>query len=358
MHTVKIKIEEVHVIEGFQRCNRFRLHNLGLSAIYGVRITMQSGMFCEQPIETVDLFSISRCILAVGMVKSAFLKGSGTGVQFMLISVFFFAMMNASAKYLHHIPVHELVFFRSLVVCAVSFYFIKKLHLPVAGNNRKWLLIRGISGLTALLLFFMTLKKLPLASATSLQYLSPIFTVIFAVWLNHQKVRSIQWVYFLIAFVGVLLIKGFDDRVDVSYVLLGVLSSIVSGFAYNSIIRLRNSDHPYTIVIHLTFVSIPVTAIWSFFDFLMPVGWDWFWLLFMGLCTQIAQYYATKALISGKADQVTPWNYIGAVFSLVIGYLVFDESISWLSVAGIALIVFALVLNSRLREVVDISAKK
>lgn len=292
------------------------------------------------------------------MIKSVFSKSGGKGVKFMLISVFFFALMNASAKYLHHIPVHELVLFRSLFVCAVSFYFIKKLHLPVAGNNKKWLLIRGISGLSALLLFFMTLKKLPLASATSLQYLSPIFTVIFAVWLNHQKVRHIQWFYFTIAFLGVLLIKGFDDRIDIFWVAVGVLSSVISGFAYNSIIRLRNSDHPYTIVIHLTFVSIPVTAIWSLFDFLMPVGWDWFWLLVMGICTQIAQYFTTMALISGKADQVTPWNYTGAVISLLIGYSVFDESVSWLAVAGIALIVVALVLNSRLREVADIAIKK
>lgn len=292
------------------------------------------------------------------MIKSVFSKSGGKGVKFMLISVFFFALMNASAKYLHHIPVHELVLFRSLFVCAVSFYFIKKLHLPVAGNNKKWLLIRGISGLSALLLFFMTLKKLPLASATSLQYLSPIFTVIFAVWLNHQKVRHIQWFYFTIAFLGVLLIKGFDDRIDIFWVAVGVLSSVISGFAYNSIIRLRNSDHPYTIVIHLTFVSIPVTAIWSLFDFIMPVGWDWFWLLVMGICTQIAQYFTTMALISGKADQVTPWNYTGAVISLLIGYSVFDESVSWLAVAGIALIVVALVLNSRLREVADIAIKK
>jgi drug/metabolite transporter (DMT)-like permease len=289
------------------------------------------------------------------MIKSVWSEGKNSGVQFMLISVFFFALMNASAKYLHHIPVHELVLFRSIIVCSISFYFIKKLHLPVAGNNRKWLLIRGISGLTALLLFFMTLKKIPLASATSLQYLSPIFTVIFAVWMNHQKVRPVQWLYFAIAFAGVILIKGFDERIDGFWVIIGVLSSVVSGFAYNSIIRLRNSDHPYTIVIHLTFVSIPVTAIWSLFDFLLPNGWDWFWLFVMGICTQVAQYYATKALISGKADQVTPWNYTGAMFSLFIGYFFFDESISWLAVAGIALIVVALVLNSRLREVVNIA---
>jgi drug/metabolite transporter (DMT)-like permease len=280
-----------------------------------------------------------------------------SGVYFMLISVFFFAIMNATAKSLHHIPVHELVLFRSLIVFSVSFYFIRKLRLPVAGNNKKWLLIRGISGLTALLLFFMTLKNLPLAAATSLQYLSPIFTVIFAVWLNHQKVRPVQWIYFAIAFLGVLCIKGFNNNMSTTWVFVGVLSSIVAGFAYNSIIRLRHSDHPYTIVIHLTFVRIPVTVIWSLFDFVMPLGMDWFWLMVMGICTQIAQFYATKALISGRADQVTPWNYTGAVFSLIIGYFVFDEMVSWMSLIGICFIVVALLLNSRLREVAELEPK-
>ncbi len=292
------------------------------------------------------------------MMRKLRAGNNGEGVYFMLISVFFFAIMNATAKSLQHIPVHELVFFRSLIVFAVSYYYIRKLHLPVAGNNKKWLLIRGISGLVALLLFFTTLKKLPLASATSLQYLSPIFTVLFAVWLNHQKVRSVQWVYFSLAFVGVILIKGFDKSIDLLWVGVGVLSSIFAGFAYNSIIRLRHSDHPYTIVIHLTFVSIPVTAVWLIFDFVMPVGSDWLWLLLMGVCTQIAQYCATKALISGKADQVTPWNYTGAIFSLIIGYFIFDEIVSWMAIAGIVLIVVALLLNSRLREIASLTTKE
>jgi drug/metabolite transporter (DMT)-like permease len=277
--------------------------------------------------------------------------GNLNGIGFMLISVFFFAIMNATAKSLHHIPVHELVFFRSIIVFVICFYYIKKLHLPVAGNNKKWLLIRGVSGLTALLLFFSTLKKLPLASATSLQYLSPIFTILFAVYLNGQKVRAVQWIYFALAFAGVLFIKGFDNSIDFSWVAVGVLSSIFAGFAYNSIIRLRNTDHPYTIVMHLTFVSIPVTAVWSLFDFVMPSGTDWLWLLLMGICTQIAQFYATKALISGNTDQVTPWNYTGAVFSLFIGYFLFGEMISWSAMIGISLIILALVLNSRIKEI-------
>lgn len=269
-----------------------------------------------------------------------------SGVIFMLTAVFFFAVMNASAKALPHLPSHELVFLRSIFVFVITLYFILKHKLPLIGNNHKWLFLRGASGLTALMLFFMTLKNMPIASATSLQYLSPIFTVIFAAYMNNQPVRKIQWFYFALAFSGVLLIKGFDERVSVGWLSIGVLAAVIAGFAYNSIIKCKATDHAYTIVIHLTLVSIPVTGIWCFFDFVMPSGVDWLYIVMMGISTQVAQFYSTKALMAGNAADITPWNYTGAIFAVISGYLFFGESIGLLTLIGIGIIAMALILNS------------
>lgn len=272
----------------------------------------------------------------------------------MLIAVASFAVMNALAKVLHHIPSHELVFFRSIIVFLISLYYVLKLKLPILGNNTTWLMLRGISGLSALLLFFMTIKNMPLASATSLQYLSPIFTVLFASVMNNQSVRPIQWLYFLMAFFGVILIKGFDERVQMEWLGVGVLAAIIAGFAYNSIIKCRKTDHAYTIVIHLTFISLPVTGIWCMFDFVVPQGIEWLILLGMGISTQIAQYYSTKALMSASAATITPWNYVGALFSVVVGFFFFQESVGWLTILGMMVIVVSLILNSKLKEVATI----
>lgn len=276
------------------------------------------------------------------------------GVVYMLIAVLFFAVMNALAKSLPHLPSHELVFFRSIIVFFISLWYVLKMKLPILGNNTKWLILRGISGLSALLLFFMTLKNMPLASATSLQYLSPIFTVLFASRMNNQPVRRIQWFYFALAFAGVLLIKGMDDRVSYSWLAIGILAAIIAGFAYNSIIKCRKTDHAYTIVIHLTFISLPVTGIWCLFDFVMPVGTDWLLLAGMGISTQIAQYYSTCALMTASAAKITPWNYAGAIFSVAVGYFFFNEAVGWFALAGIAVIVIALILNSRLKGIASL----
>lgn len=272
-----------------------------------------------------------------------------SGVIYMLTAVFFFAVMNASAKKLHHLPSHELVFFRSIFVFFITLYFILKHKVPLIGNNHKWLFLRGVSGLTALLMFFMTLKNMPIASATSLQYLSPIFTVIFASYLNNQPVKKIQWFYFAMAFSGVLMIKGFDERVSIGWLSVGVLAALIAGFAYNSIIKCKATDHAYTIVIHLTLVSIPVTGIWCLFDFVMPYGLDWLYIVFMGISTQIAQFYSTKALMAGNAADITPWNYTGAIFAVFSGYLFFGESIGLMALLGMAVIAVALILNSKVQ---------
>ena len=276
----------------------------------------------------------------------------------MLIAVVFFAVMNALAKALPHIPSHELVFFRSIVVFFVSFWYVLKLKLPILGNNTTWLVLRGVSGLLALLLFFMTLKNMPLASATSLQYLSPIFTVFFASLMNNQPVRRIQWLYFAMAFIGVMMIKGVDDRFSYGWLAVGVTAAIIAGFAYNSIIKCRATDHAYTIVIHLTFISIPVTGIWCLYDFVLPHGWDWLLLAGMGISTQFAQYYSTRALMTANAAAITPWNYTGAIFAVAIGYFAFDETFGLLAFAGMLVIILSLVLNSRLREIKSLEKVK
>ena len=53
-----------------------------------------------------------------------------------------------------------------------------------------------------------------------------------------------QWIYFAIAFGGVALLKGFDDRVSLSFMLVGILSAMFSGIAYTCIRQLKETDHP------------------------------------------------------------------------------------------------------------------
>ncbi|TXC79008.1 DMT family transporter [Luteibaculum oceani] len=269
----------------------------------------------------------------------------------MLISTTMFALVNTFVKFLNHIPAHELIFFRSIISLTLCIITIKKMGLSIWGNNRKWLVIRGFAGVTALTLFFITLQNISLANAVSIQYLSPLFTAILAIFLLKEKVKPAQWVYFAMAILGVVIIKGFDKNLSWFYLGLGVLSSIFAGLAYNAVRKCKDTDKPVQVVLYFPLIATPIMAVWCLFDWVQPHGWDWLFLLIIGAGTQVAQIYMTKALHSDETSKVTPVKYIGAIYAILIGYFVFDERLLLLNIVGIFIIVAAVLLNSGVHKI-------
>jgi drug/metabolite transporter (DMT)-like permease len=96
----------------------------------------------------------------------------------MLISVGCFAAVNLMVKFLPHLPATELVLFRSLITFLLSYTLLKRKKVNPWGRDKKWLLIRGIAGTTALTMFFYTIQKMPLSAAVTVQYLSPFLLLL------------------------------------------------------------------------------------------------------------------------------------------------------------------------------------
>jgi len=265
----------------------------------------------------------------------------------MLSSTLAFAMMQICVKYLTHIPPSQLILFRSLISLILSIVVLKHLNIRLFGNNKKVLLMRGLFGTTALLLFFYTIQNIPLASAVTIQYLSPIFTALFASVFLKEKMKSKQWFFFSISFAGVFLIKGFDERISIFFMTLGVVSAIFSGMAYACIRKLKESEHPLVVVLYFPLVSIPIMLVVSCFNWITPIGADWIYILLMGIFTQIAQVLMTKGIQSGLANKMISLKYIGTIYALAIGYILFGESYGIMSLIGIVLVISGVVLNLR-----------
>ncbi|MGB2278779.1 MAG: DMT family transporter [Flavobacteriales bacterium] len=275
------------------------------------------------------------------------------GVFYMLGSTLAFALMQICVKYLPHIPAHELILFRSIVSIVLSVAMLQKLGIPLLGNNKKVLMMRGIFGTTALLLFFYTLQNIPLASAVTLQYLSPIFTALFAAIFLKEKMQIKQWLYFGVSFAGVALIKGFDERISLTFMLIGICSAMFSGMAYTCIRQLKDTEHPVVVVLYFPLVAIPIMSVLSYLNWVTPQGTDWLYLLLMGLFTQIAQILMTKGIQSGVANKMISLKYVGTIYALAIGYLLFGESYGIMSLLGIAMVISGVVLNFRCSKKVE-----
>ena len=70
-------------------------------------------------------------------------------------------------------------------------------------------------------------------------------------------------------------------------------------------------------------------------------------LIVMALLTVVAQILMTKAYQSGAMSQISIFKYVGVLFAIAFGYFIFDESLSVMALVGMAVIVIALVLNTR-----------
>lgn len=283
----------------------------------------------------------------------------------MLLSSFSFALVNLLVKILadsnndfptiQNYPEFQLVFVRCVVSLVICFAIISRKKIPFFGNNRKWLLVRGLAGSIGLTLFFFTLTNLPMAIATIIQYLSPIFTIIFAIYLNKQKVNPIQWLFFAVSMAGIVIIgmgKVKAVPIDPFWIMIGFTSAVFSGIAYNAIIKCSKTDEPITVVMYFPLVAAPITfTLMLLNSYIIPQGIEWGLLILIGILTQIAQICMTRAFNSEAASKVTPIKYVGAIYAIAIGFFIFDETLSLWASFGIALVLIGVLLNTFLKEI-------
>jgi len=267
----------------------------------------------------------------------------------MLISVGCFAAVNLMVKFLPHLPATELVLFRSLITFLLSYTLLKRKKVNPWGRDKKWLLIRGIAGTTALTMFFYTIQKMPLSAAVTVQYLSPFFTAFIAGLLLGERTRWVQWLFFVISFIGIVVVKGSSAQIPPVLLALGVISSMFSGLAYNSIRKLKNEE-PLVVVMYFPLVAFPIMVVFSFFNWVMPHGTDWILLIGIGLMTQFAQLYMTKSYQLSEVNTVAPLKYIGVLFALTWDILLFDFIPNVQMYVGILLVIGGVVLNLRFKH--------
>ena len=263
----------------------------------------------------------------------------------MFFATIFFMVVKIFVKMLPHIPPMEIVFFRCLISFLITYYLLKRKGHNILGTNRSLLMMRGIFGTIGLYCYFVILQEIPLATASTLIYFTPLFTSLVGVFLLREKMSIIQWVLLLIAFFGIILIQGFDSRVNIFYLLIGLGGSLCAAFAYSIIRYLRDKEHSLVLMIYFPMIAFPIGGLISIFNWVQPNLIDLSLLILIGVFTQFAQYFMTKAFQSEKVSKVSIVSYSELVFVLLIGNIFFDEKFEFLVYLGMILVTFGVVFN-------------
>ncbi|NLR90090.1 DMT family transporter [Flammeovirga agarivorans] len=270
----------------------------------------------------------------------------GTGAKQMLLAALVMTTMQLIVKSIPQIPPQEVVFFRALVSLVLSYVTLKKASVYLWGNNQKMLFLRGFFGTVSLVLVFASFQNLPLATAVVLQNLAPLFTAIFAMLFLKQPLKPAQLLFMSLSIVGVVLIKGFDPRVDPLYLAIAISGAIGSAAAYTVIGKLKGKENPVVVVFYFPFVAVPITGLWCYFDWVTPTGWTWIALLSIGILSQIGQILLTKAYQSDDdAATVSSMNYTSVIYGALYGIFFFGEFFSIEVILGMLLVMLGTILN-------------
>lgn len=282
-------------------------------------------------------------------LKSAF----PLGVRYMILSALGFALMSASVKYVsvHGIPLFEIVAARALVSLIISYLDVKRKGISVWGNNKRWLFARGAVGTLALMCVYYAVTALPLAEATILQYVHPVFTALLAVLFLKERVQPATLACIALCLLGVftMVYPSFDasgvGELPMLSVGIALLGAFGSSIAYVIVRKLSRTEDSSVIIFYFPLVALPVSAMLIGDDFVVPDITLILILILVGIFTQVGQFGLTKAMQTQTAGNASAYSYVQIVFSALLGVVLFNEVPSIWTLLGGSLIVTGALIN-------------
>lgn len=274
-------------------------------------------------------------------------------VWYMLLSALGFALMAACVKEVNGlgIPVLEIVAARAIISAIISYLDIKRKKISVWGHNKTLLIARGTIGAFALMFVYYAVTTLPLAEATVLQYLHPVFTAILALFFLKETIQRSTIACIVLSLAGLFVIIQPNLQVDsgMQYpwisIAAGVLGAFGSAVAYVIVKKLTKTDDSSVIIFYFPLIALPIAIILLGNDFVMPSLAATGLLVLVGIFTQIGQVGLTKALHCADANKATAYAYVQVIFSVFIGWAYFSEVPAVTTIMGGGLIMIGALVN-------------
>jgi len=275
------------------------------------------------------------------------------GFLYMFLSVCAFSIMDLIIKWTSDYPLGQVVFFRGFFGIIFYFFIIPKNRIKNFYQTKRVVLhlLRCSIGLIAMIAIFIALRNLPLATVVSISFAAPIFTTIFSIFFLSEKVGVYRWLAVIIGFIGILIITepGFED-LNIYYI-FPIIFCI--GLSYVAVaIRQLSSTEPVWLISLNFSIAITIAGLCT-----LPYGWkipslfDFFVLSLVGLFGGVANLWLSQSYKFSEVSLVTPLKYLGLVFAIFFGYLIWGEAPSLKSLFGGLLVILSSVIIFR-RELI------
>ncbi len=262
------------------------------------------------------------------------------------LGIAFFAIMDAVMKSLTlELGVYNAMLWRIMaaaVMCAAVWLW-RGPRRPAPGAMR-FHLMRGVVGAVMALLFFWGLARVPMAQAIALTYIAPLLALFLAAVLLGERIGRATILASLVAFAGVLLVMFAQWEARLGHeAFLGALAILASAVCYAwNIILMRQQAlvaDPSEIAFFQTLIMLACLLLGAPFLAVVPAAEQVPSIILSAGLATISLFLLSWAYARGEANYLAPTEYTSFLWATALGWMVFGERVSLLTIAGAALIV-------------------
>ena len=253
-----------------------------------------------------------------------------------------FALSSAFSKLLvETYPVAEVLFFRSfggLVAC--SLFILPSASLAVFYTRRPGAhVMRGLSQTCSQTLLLIAFSMMPLASATAINFSSPLFATLASAYFLKEPVGKARWIALIVGFLGVLIVTNPGTDTYTLGALFALGNAVLFGTVIAGVRGMTATESADTLTMYQMLMLSAAFACALPFVFMTPTWDSALWLMANGAINGVAQYWWTRAIHMAPTAAVVPFQYLSLVWAVAFGYAIWGDVPTIGLVVGSAVVV-------------------
>ena len=195
-------------------------------------------------------------------------SASTAGALLMLAAALLFAVLDGLIKLLGPpFRVWDIAFYRFACGLAILLPILGWKGNPFSGQDRKLLVVRGITGCCAFLALVAAIRLIPISTALVLFFSFPAFAAFFSPLIFKETITRDEILFVIAALGGVAVLFDFSLHTSLLGQALAVLGGGFAGLTVSIIKKLRETNGPVVIYLYFcllgSLISLPLAYVFS-----------------------------------------------------------------------------------------------
>lgn len=245
----------------------------------------------------------------------------------------------------------QILFFRSVIGVLIIGALVSRSGFAQLKTQRlKSHLVRNLAHFGGQYGWFYGLAFISLAEVIAIEFTTPVWTALFAFFLLGERLTKARITALVLGILGLLLILRPGAGVLEPAALAVLAGAVGYALTYIQTKSLTATETPLCILFYMTLMQMPLGMVPALMDWKSPSLEMMPMIILVGTTALSAHYCMTRAFKLADATFVVPMDFLRLPLIMVVGYLLYQESVDWLVLAGALLMLSGNLVNIRAEQ--------